>query len=81
MPAGVDGTPVPMMEPEAFEDELMKLWNDQRELTDKIGRLLDVCGFKSEEYADWLNDFCLGENEQIERLMEMYKEKYNASSN
>ena len=70
-----------MMEPAAFEDELMKLWNAQRELTDRIGGLLDVCGFSSEEYVDWLNDYCLGENGQIDRLIEMYKEKYNGNSN
>lgn len=76
MPAGVDGTSVPMMGPAAFEDELMKLWNAQRELTDRIGELLGVCGFKPEEYVDWFNDYCLGENEQIERLVDMYREKY-----
>ena len=73
------GTEAIMMEPAAFEDELMKLWNAQRELTDRIGGLLDVCGFSSEEYVDWLNDYCLGENGQIERLVDMYKEKYERS--
>ncbi len=79
MPAGIDGTPVPMMGPAAFEDELMKLWNAQRELTDRIGELLGVCGFESEEYVDWFNDYCLGEDGQIERLVDMYKEKYERS--
>jgi len=80
MPAGVGVTSAVMMGPAAFEDELMKLWNAQRELTDRIGGLLDVCGFKSEEYVDWLNDYCLGENEQIERLVDMYNEKYEKES-
>ena len=63
------------MRPAAFEDELMKLWDAQQDLTDRIDELLDSCGFKSEEYVDWLNDFCLGEGDQIERLVEMYREK------
>lgn len=80
MPAGVNRTSAIMMEPAAFEDELMKLWNAQRELTDRIGGLLDVCGFSSEECVDWLNDYCLGENSQIERLVDMYRDKYAKES-
>lgn len=66
-----------LMTPAAFEDELMKLWNAQQELTDRIGGLLDICGFDSLETVDWLNDYCLGEDNQISRLVSMYKEKYN----
>lgn len=66
-----------MMEPAAFEDELMKLWNAQQELTTRIGGLLDVCGFSSEEYVDWLNDYCLGEDGQIDRLVGEYRKKYD----
>ena len=65
-----------LITPYDFEDELMKLWAAQQELTDKVGALLDSCRFKSEEYVDWLNDFCLGEGGQIERLVDMYKWKF-----
>ena len=61
--------------------KLEELAERQSNITVEIRNVLDSCGIKFEEYCDWLNDYCLWEGDQIDRLVELYFEKLKGDGN
>lgn len=71
--------PAPVADGTSRQDKLNELSQKleglaerQSDITVEIRNVLDSYGIKFEEYCDWLNDYCLFENDQIDKLVCMY---------
>ena len=65
---------MPVMTDKGFEDEIVKLANEQSELVTRIRDLLEDASIPYNQYCDWLDDYCLWRGDQIGRLVELYRE-------
>ena len=57
-------------------ETLREMARRQTEISNDLVGLLDDLGFAAEKWADWLNTYELGQDDQIKRILGLMDEKY-----